>query len=223
MSTENQTHSASPKINEGIYLVTDVAEILILRPSKVRRWLKDFWDGQFGHEFSYSFGERGNKAVNFYTLIEFNTFYQLRVRGISAQKIHKFHEIMSKDLKTPYPFAGNIRTDGKTLWYEYLDNLIKADGKQQLDFREIIEPFLNQIDFGADNLASRYYPIKQSKNVVVDPKHQFGQPTITGRNIRLDVIKKLYEGGESKENICILYDLQASQVDDALGYYKRTA
>jgi uncharacterized protein (DUF433 family) len=222
MTIENHAHIAEPRINEGVYLLRDVSEILLIRTAKINRWLKDFWDGRYASEFSYSFGDKGNRAVNFYTLIEFHTFYQLRTRGISSQKIHKIHRTMANDLKTPYPFAGNIRTDGKAIWYEFLDSLIKADGKQQLDCKAIIAPFLEQIDFGADNLAARYFPLKKSRNVVVDPKHQFGQPTVTGRNIRLDVIRKLSEGGETTENICILYDLKASQVEDALQYYKRT-
>jgi uncharacterized protein (DUF433 family) len=99
---------------------------------------------------------------------------------------------------------------------------MKGDGKQQPSIKTFIEPFLKKIEFGNDMLAKRFFPLEKSKIIVVDPKHQFGQPTITGTNIRVDVIRKLHDGGESKKNICILYDLKARQIDDALLYYKRT-
>lgn len=69
----------------------------------------------------------------------------------------------------------------------------------------------------------RFYPLNNSKLVVVDPKHQFGQPTIAGRNIAVSIIKKLYDGGESVNDISKLYEIKDSQVFDALKYYKRTA
>lgn len=214
---------SEPKIGEGIYLTSDVAIILQLPYAKVRRWLSEFWDNRFIADYSYSFGESNNKAVNFYTLIEFYTFYQLRLKDISAQKIQSVHKTISKDLKTLYPFATNIRTDGKEIWYEYLDALINANGKQQLDLKALLDPFLHKIEFGKNNLAELFFPLEKSKNVVIDPKRQFGQPTIFGSNVQTETIKKLYEGGESKNNICLLYDLKPSEVNDALRYYKRAS
>ncbi len=210
-----------PRLGEGVYLTSDVAEILRLPYSKVRRWMIELWDNRLSDNGRYSFGDPKNKAINFYTLIEFYTFYQLRLKGVSVQRVLNAHKTISTDLKTFYPFATNIRTDGKNIWYDYLDSLVNANGKQQLDLKVVLEPFLDKIDFGENNLAEIFFPLDKSKNIVVDPKRQFGQPTITGRNLRADTIKKLFVGGESKKNICLLYDLKPSEVDDALKYYKR--
>jgi uncharacterized protein (DUF433 family) len=221
LEIEHKIHE--PRLGEGIYLTSDVAEILRLPYPKVRRWMIELWDARLAEKGKYSFGDPNNRAVNFYTLIEFYTFYQLRSKGVSSQKIQRAHKIIAQELKTPYPFATNIRTDGKEIWYEYLDELISANGKQQLEIKEILEPFLHKLEFGKNNLAELFFPLDKSKNVVVDPKRQFGQPIIAGRNLRIETIKKLYEGGESKKNICLLYDLKPSAVDDALRYYKRAS
>lgn len=223
MISEASNRIHKPRLGEGIFLTSDVAEILQLPYSKVRRWIVELWDSRFAAQGTYSFGEDGNRAVNFYTLIEFYTFYQLRLKGVSAQKIQKAHKTISKEINTPYPFATNIRTDGKEIWYDYLDELVNANGKQQLDIKSVLAPFLHKIEFGKNNLAELYFPLDKSKNVVVDPKKQFGQPTINGRNLRIDTIRKLYEGGEAKKNICFLYDLKNSEVEDALRYYKRAS
>ena len=217
----NKAHE--PKLGEGVYLTSDVSQILQLPYSKVRRWMIELWDNKLSHSGTYSFGDPKNRAVNFYTLIEFYTFYQLRLNGVSVQRILSAHKIISRELRTHYPFATNIRTDGKNIWYDYLDELVNANGAQQLDLKAILSPFLHKIDFGKNNLAEIFYPLERSKNIVVDPKRQFGQPTINGRNMRIETIKKLFEGAESKKNICLLYDLKPSEVDDALKYYKRAS
>ena len=151
-----------PRLGEGIFLTSDVAEILQLPYSKVRRWIVELWDNRLATDGTYSFGEEGNKAVNFYTLIEFYTFYQLRLKGVSAQKIQKVHKTISKELNTPYPFATNIRTDGKEIWYDYLDELVNANGKKQLDIKAVLEPFLHKIEFGKNILAELYFPLEKS-------------------------------------------------------------
>jgi len=216
-----KTHE--PKLGEGVYLTSDVAEILQLPYSKVRRWMIELWDNRLSENGKYSFGDPKNRAVNFYTLIEFYTFYQLREKGVSVQRILSAHKTISKELRISYPFATNIRTDGRNIWYDYLDELVNANGKQQLDLKSVLDPFLHKIDFGKNNLAQIFYPLDKSKNVVVDPKRQFGQPIVNGRSLRVETLRMLFAGGESKKNICLLYDLKPSEVDDALKYYKRAS
>jgi uncharacterized protein (DUF433 family) len=211
-----KTFQLQPKVGEGIYTKRDVADILRLPYSKVSNWFDEFWD-------DYTFGIKGNKAINFYTLIEFYTFYHLRDLKISAQKIKKAHNIISKDLNTKYPFARKIYAHEKHgIWYEELEQLIKADSKQQLYLKDLLLPFLSKIEFNNDNLAFRYFPT-EAKKVVVDPRFQYGQPTIAGTGIKANIINGFYEGGESKETICKLYDLTIEQVDDAILYYQQSA
>ncbi|MDB5204953.1 MAG: hypothetical protein JWR72_28 [Flavisolibacter sp.] len=211
------------ELGEGIFLTKDVAQILNLPYPRVRYWMNEMWSSRFGHGRLYAFGDNRNKAINFYTLIEFYTFSQLRLKGVSAKKIKEVHDCIAKDLKTPYPFAQNVRTDGRGVWYEQLGELVKADRKRQIDLKKLLEPFLHRIDFGKYGIAERYFPLDKSKNIVVDPKRQFGQVTVAGRNIRADIIFKLHLGGESIGNICTLYDLKVPQVRDAIRFYKTAA
>lgn len=211
----NTDKKETPKLGEGVYLAIDVANILRLPYHKVRYAMNGFWH-------AHTFGKERNRAVNFYALIEFYTYYHLRDKKISAKKIKDFHKMLSKTLQTEYPFASvKISTQGQQIWYEHWDVLMKGDGKQQPVFRTFIEPFLKKIDFGADNLAERFYPLQRSKMVVVDPQHQFGQPTIKGTNIQTAAIYNLYKAGEKKETISELYDISLKQVKDAILYYKR--
>jgi len=211
-----KTFQLEPQVGEGIYTKRDVADILRLPYSKVSRGFDEFWG-------DYTFGIKGNKAINFYTLIEFYTFYHLRELKISSQKIKEAHGIIASDLNTKYPFARKIYAQEKgAIWYEELGALIKADKKQQLYLRELLLPFLNKIEFNSDDLAFRYFPTA-AKKVVIDPRFQFGQPTITGTGIKANIINGFYIGGESKETICKLYNLSIEQINDAILYYQKSA
>ena len=211
-----------PKLGEGIYTTRDVAEVLKLPYHKVKYLMNTFWQ-------SYTFGSEGNKAVNFFALLEFYTYYHLRENGVTSGTIKNFHNKLSKDLKTIYPFASikvhtpKERKKKTQIWFDYMGELMKGDGKLQPSIRSFIEPFLNQIEFGSDLLAKRFYPITNSRNVVVDPKHQFGQPVISGTNLQIKTINFLIKAGETKRNVCLLYDINEDQVNDAISYYTKAA
>lgn len=206
-----------PKIGEGIFLTKDVAEILNLPYANVRYCMRGFWQG-------YTFGEDGNKAINFYSLLEFYIFYLLRQNKISSQKIKKVHATMSKELNTLYPFAHyKIRTDkGNGIWYEKFGNLIKADGKMQISLEPMLKSFVQRIKYGKNNIAEQYFPLNKSTNIVIDPKHQFGQPVISGTNIKTATIYSLFSAGESQELISSLYNIPLIKVKDAISFHKHT-
>lgn len=213
----NIVNETLPKIGEGIFLTKDVSNILLLPYPKVRHLMKSFWHSKV-------FGSDKNLAINFYALIEFYTFFQLKELGVKPSEIKKAHSLLVKDLNVDYPFAlSGIKTDGQKVWYETLENLIRVDGKKQFAIKQFIIQFLHKVEFGDNNLAQRFFPLKNSKLIVVDPKHQFGQPTIAGRNITVSTIKKLNEAGQSIKEIALMYSINDSQVINALEYYKRTA
>lgn len=100
----------------GLYSIPDVAQILNLEPSFVRRWINEYWNNKFKNgkkEVAYR-GSGRDKVIHFYTLIEFYVFYQLRKQGLSAQHIAKCHQIIANGINTQFPFANlTILTDAK--------------------------------------------------------------------------------------------------------------
>lgn len=219
------THYIEPKIGEGIYLAKDVSKILKLDYNKTYRWMVGYWGSGLDENTQYTFGEVGNRAINFLSLIEFYTFFKLREKGISSVEIKKIHKTLSQLHNTKYPFAiahefyVENRKKRKFMYYEYLDNIIKHDKRRQFSLR-FIERFLDKVEFDDDNIAVRFYPLTNSKNVVVDPKHQFGQPVVSGTNIKTQTIFSLYNGGESLEDIGNLYNISKSEVKDAIAFHK---
>jgi len=213
---QNSTFHIEPKLGEGIYSTKDISEILDLPYHKVRRSMGGFWH-------NYTFGNTRDKAINFLTLIEFYTYYQLRQTGIKPNIIKKAHKAISDQLNTPYPFARDIiHTDGKEVWYELLEVIINADGTNQINIVDLIKPFLNKVEF-KNRVAEKYFPLEGSKNIVVDPKYQFGHPIINGTRIKAEIVSDFYVGGETIHTLCEAYNLSEDQVKDAIIYYKQSA
>jgi uncharacterized protein (DUF433 family) len=221
-----------PKLGEGIYLVKDVAKILKIDYKKTYRWIVDYWGNSLDENIKYTFGDGDNRAINFYSLIEFYTFFKLREQGASAQQIRHLHHELSARLNTQYPFAANPdifiekRKNKKNnseiaqLYYDSFGALFKVRDKTQQPYLKFFEQFLNKIEFDENNLARRFFPLQGSTNVVVDPKRQFGQPTIEGTNIKVSTIYNYHLGGERSDSIANMYDLNIAQINDAITFSK---
>jgi uncharacterized protein (DUF433 family) len=216
-----------PSLGIGIYTIPDVAMILHLNRTLVRRWLSEYWGNQFNDSnknFS-SWGKGRDKGVHFFTLIEFYVFYQLRKQGVSAQNIVKAYEVIRNELSTPFPFANSsILTDGKKIFYTTDGELIiNADKSKQINFKAIIEQFCHKIDFDKDRLALRYWPLGKDKNIVVDPHHQLGQPTVKNTNILAETLYAMHTAGEKISFISSLYDVTESDVRASIEFFNKAA
>ena len=156
----NAIINKKPSLGIGLYTIPDLANILNLDRTLVRRWLHEYWGNQFNTTDgnSASWGKGRDKTIHFFTLIEFYVFYQLRAQGVSAQNIVKSHEIIRQELNISFPFANSIiLTDGKKIFYSTDGELIiNADKSKQINFKSIIEQFCHKIDFDKDKLALRY-------------------------------------------------------------------
>lgn len=221
------TKKATLKLGEGIYSIPDIAFLLRLPPSRVRRWLNDFWDARLGERYrqKYSWGEGRDKATNFYTLIEFYVFYQLRELKVGPKAIFTAHEEMAKQLNTPFPFASaKLLTDGRSVLYALQDGTtVKADKSKQIALRQIIEDFCKKIEFSDTQLAEKYYPLGKNNSIVVDPHHQFGQPTIVDTNILAETIYSLHSAGESNIFLSKLYQLPEKDIEAAISLFNTKA
>lgn len=218
------------EIGTGIYTLPDLARILNLDYHKVQRLLNEYWDKRLAEEFSekYSWTVGNSKAVSFHTLIEFYVFYQLKESGVSTQGILKAHKELSQIFNTPFPFAKSeildgINCFGKKIVFEInKDEIINLDSTKQLNLK-FIKNFMHKLEFDSNSLAMRLYPLGKKNSVIVDPKHQFGQPTIQGTNLFPETIYNLYKKKETKKFIASSYDISVKQVNDAIDYCKTAA
>ena len=214
---KTKTPQSKLELGEGIYTVADISEILQLPTSKVRRWLRAYWN-------QYSWTIDRSVAVNFQALVEFYVLYHLGEAGIKTQEVMKAKTALSKWFNTPFPFAQkkiveNIRSDQYRIYLEFEGHIVSLDGTKQLNL-EFIRQFFLKLDFDNQAIALRFWPRGKEKNIVVDPQRQFGHPIIDKTNIYPETIYGLYQGGETIPFICSAYDLAEKDVQDAIEYCK---
>lgn len=222
-----KTKNFNQQLGSGIYTIPEVAFLLKLPISKVRRWMTDFWDSRLSkkNDHDYSWGKGSARATNFFTLIEFYIFYQLRELNVSTAKIFNAHQDMADQLNTPYPFASSkILSDGRSILFTLKDGtIVNADKSKQSVFKQIIEKFCKKIEFSETDIAERFYPLGKDKHIIVDPHHQFGQPVIERTNILAQTLYELYNAGESIEFLTRLYDLEETDVQNAIELFTSEA
>lgn len=224
------TIQTKPMLGTGIYTIPDIALILGIPYPKVLRWINTFWNDRFGknYKYSYSWNVDLTKAVNFHTLIELFTFYQLSQAGVSTQKLLNAHDILSGQYKTHYPFATKmilegLRTDGKKVLFEQKNGSIySVDASLQFKL-SFIKDFFKNLDFDTDFLAARFWPIGKENSIVCDPHHQFGQPIVDGTNIQSEALYRMYLANEPINFIADLYEISTDKVKHAIEFHKPAA
>lgn len=217
------------KIGNGIFTTQEIAQILQLPYHKVRTWITKYWDGELGkfYEQNYSWSIDNSKAVGFHTLIEFYVMMQFAEAGVKTKEVLKAHKELAEMYQTNFPFAveevlKNIKTDKFKVYLRMNGDTISLDGTKQLNLG-LISMFFQNLDFGKDNLASRFWPLGKKRLVVCDPHHKFGQPTISGTNIQSEAIYNMYKAKEPIPFIASIYEVSEKAVKDAIKFHKNAA
>jgi len=211
-------------IGTGCYTAPEIAHILQMPYSKVRRWMVDYWDGKLGKEFSkkYSWKVDNSRAVSFHTLIEFYVMMQLSEVGVKAKQVLVAHQKLAHQFNTAFPFATKsllegIKTDGKTIFLTLGVDTISLDGSNQLNLA-LIKKFFKNLDFDDEEVANRFWPMGKNKSIVIDPERKFGHPIIDGFNIYPEVLFNHYKAGDPINYLASVYNISNKEVRDAIDY-----
>ena len=123
------------------------------------------------------------------------------------------------------PFAhSDLFSDGKRLYYEYDSSFLELSVIQQFSFKRLILQYCQKIDFhNITHLETRYWPLGKEHNIIVDPRHRFGQPVIEGTNIEVHTVINMLRAGEDPGLIASVYGLSEKQIEDTRPFMKRLA
>ena len=219
-----------PEIGWGIFTIPDLARILNLKYHKVQKVLNEYWDTRFAAQLGskYSWTDGKSRAVTFHTLVEFYIYYRFKEAGANTKDILKAHQELSERFDTPFPFASSqiinkVGTFGKKIVISLdPEHIMDLNNTRQLKLH-FIKSFITKLDFDGNDLASRFWPLGKEKSVVVDPHHQFGQPTIAGSNILTATVFNMYLAKEPVPFIASTFGLNDKSVADAIDFCKNAA
>lgn len=224
----------APRMGEGLYTLPDVAHILRLPSSTVRRWANGYWRWHDETERrrlpavtdTGKWRVRQARVMNFLALVEMYTFVTLRERGVRLPQIRQAHGELRRRYGGDYPFALHpVLSDGHSVLLRLEETAaLNLNESGQTEFVSLIAPFLVKLEFDrSTELAGRFWPLGRDRAVVVDPRRGYGRPTVAGTRVTTEIIQALRRGGASVAHIADRYDLSRQAVRDAIAFEEGAA
>jgi uncharacterized protein (DUF433 family) len=220
----------------GLYSFPEAAKLTGIESSELRRWLHGYSYHQKGEEAKRSaplwesplFKDELD-ALSFGDLLEVRFVEAFRQHGVSLHTIRVAAKHARELFHTDYPFTNRrFQTDGRAVFAEAIRETGDVEmidlGKKQYVFDKVVRPSLyTGIEFGTDELAKRWFPIINSRAVVLDPQIAFGKPIVTDVGIRTDVLYESFLVEQDKHTVARLYEVPLSAVEQAVRFEQRQA
>ncbi len=215
----------------GLYTLQEAERLTGADAREVSRWLFGYTskEGARPPLWRTQLAELDQKVIGFRDMLELRIVKAFRNHNVSLRVIRAAIENAKAIFGTDYPFTANrFLTDGKSVFYEALREHGEVEltdlVRRQLVFEHIVRRELYAgIEFTAEGQAKRWFPLKQSHAVVLDPEISFGKPVLSEYGIRTDVVVETYSVEKSKKMTASLYSIPTSAVDAAIRYERLVA
>ncbi|MFL5382110.1 MAG: DUF433 domain-containing protein [Longimicrobiaceae bacterium] len=222
-------------LNTGIYTAGEAASLLHENPRTVRRWA--FGSPRTAHgrckplirtELPVLEGERALTFVELVELLYVRAFHQL---GVSWGAIREAARVAADLFASPHPFAlRQVYLDPNSVLYGAVtesdgsEGLIQLRGHGQQAFPQLVKPYLEQLEFGVDDVAAKWWPMGKEAGVLVDPRIAFGAPIIEGTRIPASTLEEAFlaerpaYGERALERVAWMYEVEPRHVRNALEF-----
>jgi uncharacterized protein (DUF433 family) len=219
----------------GIYTVPEAAWMTNVSAPRIRRWMRGykFRVGEETHASSAVWKPDLPKigdalALSFRDLIEVRFVDYFLKAGVSWKMLRRAAIHASEIVKSTHPFSTRqFKTDGKTIFAELGE--IRGGRKlldlvrKQYAMSSVVDPYLYEgLEFDKGHPA-RWFPLKNSRRVVIDPAVAFGQPTINPEGVPTLILARAFDVEKDVERVAYWYDVPKRSVQDALSYQQRLA
>jgi uncharacterized protein (DUF433 family) len=220
-------------LNAGLYTVPDAARLTRINTGKIRRWLKgyDFKSGErIHHSDAVWQGElkpiENKLALSFRDLLELRFVDAFIRAGVSWRTMRRAHTKAQEELKTTHPFCSNrIFTDGRSILLrqgkEDSDQALINLANDQAEFARIVEEFEEELEFSGSDII--WYPLGKDRQIVIDPRRNFGQPTVTKSGVPAATLARSVKANSSQEVVARWYEVHPDEVRDAVEFEESLA
>lgn len=222
-------------LHSGIYSVPEASHLTGVSTWRIRRWLRGYgfrtrtgrhtsppvWEGQLQPI-------AGSIALGFLDLIEVKCVNALLQTGVSWKTLRIAHGHAKRLTKNPHPFCTNrFASDGSAVFLQ----LSEKDGgttvwdarELQRVFVEIIQPFLRNVEFSPTDVAIRWWPMGQDRQVVLDPLRSFGRPIVSQHAVPTATLASAVSIEHSIEVVAEWFAVTPEEVKDAVDYENKLA
>lgn len=195
---------------DPLYTIPEAAHLAHVSTPTVKRWLFGYQTG--ASEMPPVFGEadRDDPMVSFLQLAEIIVASAFRHRKIKLEVIRSAHAKAQLETRIEYPFAA-VRFEsigGHILRLYDLENgtnfvdvppensFEALDAPGNFTLPQIVMETMHTFEYEHE-LAARWYPVANTKLIVVDPRYSAGIPTIAGRRVSANSVIKRFRAGLS--------------------------
>ncbi|HZJ04721.1 MAG TPA: DUF433 domain-containing protein [Nocardioidaceae bacterium] len=215
---------ADSLLDRAIYCYPDVDRLVGLHSGTARRWLEGYERGGRFYDPVLRPEPTGGDDVTWGEMVEARLLAEFRSRDVPVQRLRPAIVQLRKEFG-PYPLAHArpfLDVEGRELvrfvqeqvgLERPLQLVVVRNG--QLVLVDAAERFRSAVEYVGD-VVGRLKPDIRTPDVVMDPRHSFGQPAI--RNVRTESLAEDFRAGTSREELADLYDLSTQQVDEAIRF-----
>lgn len=219
-------HSLVDLVGIGLYTPAEAGRLIQVPPPKIARWLRGHDANGRHYEALWrpqvDLGEDGI-FLGFRDLQEVRVAAAFIAQGLSSQRVRQAIVLACEIVADERPLStARFRTDGRSGFLQ----VVEEDGqarlidlfRRQFAFRDIVERSLTHLEYDADGVPARWWPLGRSKSVLIDPSRSFGQPIEAETSVPVAALVGAVEAEGSAEAAAKAWDIPLRAVRHALAF-----
>ena len=217
------------KINDlAAYSAAEAARFLGIPVTTVRAWIR-------GQPYMTKSGERFFRRVvvpadpetgslSFGNLLEIFVLGSLRrAHGVPLGNIRSAIERTRREFNTDHPLSDlDLLTDRTDLFIEQFGEYLNLSKAGQIEMKAELVDCLRRIEKDSAGIPRRLFPRKDHARVAIDPRVNFGRPSIVGAGIPTEVIFERFSSGEDLDFLAKDYRCERPLIQEALEYERHS-
>jgi uncharacterized protein (DUF433 family) len=211
-------------LNRPLYNYAEADRLAGVSRGTAQRWLTGYgyYDtrGRFITQPPVTPGTVSEGGVSFIDLVEIVAIGGLKEQGFPLRQIRQIVANCQEILKVARPLATlRFKTDGREIFVDRDDALVDVGRrKRRRAWEEVLRPYLETLDYNADDLAHRWWPMGRDERILVDPDYGFGFPVVADTGVRTEIILERFQAGDLNDQIAEDFNITTLEVQRALQF-----
>ena len=220
----DNTLAIPPHLIRPLYGFADADYLANVTRGTAKRWLEGYayYDthGQRVVQPPITPGVQREESVSFLDLVEIAAIGRLKEAGFSLRMIREIVCNYQKILGVLRPLTTlRFKTGGHEVFVDRGDVLLEVGRKKRMQaWNEVLQPFLQELEYDANQLAACWWPLGRSIPVVIDPEYGFGFPVVAKSGVRTEIILERFRAGDLEEQISADFNIEQVHVERALQF-----
>lgn len=210
-------------LDRDVYSMSQVDRLLDLSSGTAARWIDGYTRLERRYEPLVRVESTGSEIVTWGEFVEARLISEYRRQGVSVFRMRPAIEALRERFGTLYPLAAAqpfVSAEGRELVLKVQQEtnlqpslrLVVRSGQIIAPSMEVLR-FRQAADYDGGDTVSRF---RIAKNVVIDPEYASGEPTISGRRLRVATLVEALAAGEQPHAVAEMWGLTPEVVEDAV-------